>query len=65
MIPISVQDVNKGNLLGLIRSNIERNKRVVKHPVNVLELDFKKEAIPKDVLQNLAKIRIIIAADSE
>lgn len=62
---ISVQDVNKGNLLDFIRSNVERNKHIVKYPVNVLELDFKKEVLPKEILQNLAKIRIIIAADSK
>ncbi|XP_018571516.1 methyltransferase-like protein 22 [Anoplophora glabripennis] len=62
--PVFCTDVNKGNLLSIIRSNIERNKHIVKHAVNVLELNFTEEALPKDILRNLAKIRIIIAADT-
>ncbi|KAJ8971082.1 hypothetical protein NQ314_000894 [Rhamnusium bicolor] len=62
--PVFCTDVNKGNLLDLIKSNLERNKHIVKHPVNILELDFTTQTLPTDILSSLSKIRIIIAADT-
>lgn len=58
-------DVNKGGLLNLIKSNIQRNKDLIKHPVKVVELDFMEENISTEIMEALPKIKIIIAADGK
>ncbi|KAJ8950646.1 hypothetical protein NQ318_010846 [Aromia moschata] len=62
--PVYCTDVDKGNLLKLIESNIRRNKNIVKYPMKVLELDFFAEELPEQIVQILSKIEVIIAADT-
>ncbi|KAF5303372.1 hypothetical protein FQR65_LT08285 [Abscondita terminalis] len=60
-------DVDEGEILQLLKANIERNKTVIKHPVLVTEVDFftchTKEFLSPDITNALNDIKIIVAAD--
>lgn len=58
-------DVNKGNILNVIRNNVKRNHSIAKYPIKTLELDFMSGKLPQEIEENLPSISIIIAADSE
>ncbi|XP_050515230.1 methyltransferase-like protein 22 isoform X4 [Diabrotica virgifera virgifera] len=62
--PVICTDVNRGNILGLIESNVTRNKNLSRHAVRVLELDFLSPDIPGEILEQLPNISVIIAADT-
>ncbi|CAG9839358.1 unnamed protein product [Diabrotica balteata] len=62
--PVICTDINRGNILGLIESNVSRNKNLSRHPVRVLELDFLSPDIPQEILEQLPNISVIIAADT-
>lgn len=59
------KDIDKGDILNVIRGNVNRNRSIMKHPIKTLELDFMSLKLPQDVEENLSKISLIIAADSE
>jgi hypothetical protein len=58
-------DINKGGLLKLIKGNILRNAHLSKHPINVLELDFTWQVLPREIVAVLEKTPVVIAADGE
>lgn len=58
-------DVNKGNLLNLIKSNIVLNRHLTRYPVDVMELDFMQPNLKSEVLERLPNIKTIIAADGK
>lgn len=60
-----ISDVDRGDLLNLIRHNVDLNKSVAKHPVEVMELDFQQPTLKREVLEKLLNIRVVIAADGE
>ncbi|XP_056637537.1 methyltransferase-like protein 22 isoform X2 [Diorhabda sublineata] len=62
--PVICTDIDKGNILKVIESNVKRNKHLVRHPVKVLELDFISNEIPRDIMEHLPNIPVIIAADT-
>lgn len=49
--------------MNLIRHNVSLNKGVVKCPVDVMELDFQQPSLRVEMLQKLAQVKIVIAAD--
>lgn len=62
--PVICTDIDKGDILGVIKSNVKRNKHIVRNPVKVLELDFMSNEIHRDILEQLPNIPVIIAADT-
>ncbi|XP_068897084.1 methyltransferase-like protein 22 [Tenebrio molitor] len=62
-VPVFCTDINKGGLLKLIKGNILRNAHLSKHPINVLELDFTWQVLPREIVAVLEKTPVVIAAD--
>lgn len=58
-------DVDRGDILKLIESNVAKNKEIINHPIKVLELDFMKTVLNPDIESALLNIAIIIAADGK
>lgn len=58
-----ISDVDRGDLLNLIRHNIALNSDVVKFPVQVMELDFQQPCLRAEIAQKLPEVQIVIAAD--
>ncbi|KAK4876718.1 hypothetical protein RN001_009224 [Aquatica leii] len=56
-------DVDKGDILKLLKANIERNKSLIRHPAIVGEVNFTKSHTSWDVPNTLDDVNIIIAAD--
>ncbi|VEN62245.1 unnamed protein product [Callosobruchus maculatus] len=61
--PVFCTDIDKGDILPLIKHNVEKNKHIVQHPIEVLELNFNSETLPPIIVEALPNIPIIIAAD--
>ncbi|CAH1169992.1 unnamed protein product [Phaedon cochleariae] len=62
--PVICTDVDRGDILGLIRSNVKRNSNLCRHPVEVVELDFMTTDLPPEVERHLSEISVVIAADT-
>ncbi|KAG5882221.1 hypothetical protein JTB14_012471 [Gonioctena quinquepunctata] len=62
--PVLCTDINRGDILGVIELNVKRNRHICRHPVDVLGLDFMSQEIPRDVVEHLPKVSVIIAADT-
>lgn len=56
-------DVDRGDLLNLIRHNINLNKEMVKFPIEVKELDFQQPSLKVEMIEKLPDVKIVIAAD--
>ncbi|KAF2879914.1 hypothetical protein ILUMI_26243 [Ignelater luminosus] len=61
--PVICTDVDKGEILNLIKTNITRNKNITKYPVKVTEIDFTKDSLNPEVETILRQIQIVLAAD--
>lgn len=55
--------MDRGDLLNLIRHNIDLNKDLVKFPIEVMELDFQQPSLKIEMQQKLPDVKIVIAAD--
>lgn len=62
--PVVCTDIDRGEILDLITSNIKRNKNYVKNNVDVMELDFTKPFSVK-LIKELSDVEIILAADGK
>lgn len=60
-----IVDVDKGNILDLIRHNVRKNEDITNYAVEVKELDFKSAVINSGVLSLLPKVHVILAADGK
>lgn len=60
--PVVCTDIEKGGILPLIKTNIEKNKSYVKHPVIVKALDF-TQPFSKEIEEVLPHVKVILAAD--
>lgn len=58
-------DLNKGEILALIKSNISRNNELIKYPIKVTEIDFTNEQFNSEIINILPSINIVIAADGK
>lgn len=56
-------DVNKGNILKLLESNINRNNLNNRYRALVTEIDFTKRDLNNEVMSALSQVKTIIAAD--
>lgn len=61
---IFYSDIEKGGILPLIKTNIEKNKSYVKHPVIVKALDF-TQPFSKEIEEVLPHVKVILAADGK
>ncbi|MPC35912.1 Methyltransferase-like protein 22 [Portunus trituberculatus] len=62
-IKITVTDVDKGEILELIRRNLKRNEDVLKAEVCVKEIDFYNHDTIDDLQANNKDVSVILAAD--
>lgn len=62
-IDYCVSDVDRGDLLNLIRHNVGLNKEVVKFPIEVMELDFQQPSLKPEIIEKLPEVKTVIAAD--
>lgn len=59
-------DVDIGDILNLIRTNIQRNKKLLNCEINVMEIDFKNFDLTKNNLkEKLDEVEIVVAADGK
>nr|CAG4643460.1 EOG090X0C5G [Ilyocryptus agilis] len=56
-------DIAKGNILSLIRTNVEQNSKWIRGQIGVEELDFYKHDYPANLVTQVEQANIIIAAD--
>nr|CAH7724753.1 unnamed protein product [Callosobruchus chinensis] len=61
--PVFCTDIDKGDILSLVKHNVEQNNHIVQHTIEVLELNFNSESLPPIIVEALPNIPIIIAAD--
>lgn len=52
--------MDRGDLLNLIRHNVELNKEIVKFPIDVMELDFQQPSLKVEIAPD---VKVVIAAD--
>ncbi|XP_050740251.1 methyltransferase-like protein 22 isoform X2 [Eriocheir sinensis] len=60
---VTVTDVDKGEILPLIRRNLKRNEELLKAKVDVREIDFLNHATIDDLQADCSDVSIILAAD--
>lgn len=61
---MNIPDINLGNILQLIDSNIDRNMHLLTaRNIKVMELDFKAEKWSSDLQKNIANVDVVFAAD--
>lgn len=56
-------DINCGDILKLIQSNLERNKSIINAEISVYGLDFFDRNWPNDLEDKIKNVGIILAAD--
>ncbi|CAH1988895.1 unnamed protein product [Acanthoscelides obtectus] len=61
--PVFCTDIDKGDIMPLIKHNVQKNTRLVQNPVEVIELNFNSETLPSTIAEALPNIPVIIAAD--
>uniref|UniRef100_A0AAR5PZF8 Methyltransferase-like protein 22 n=1 Tax=Dendroctonus ponderosae TaxID=77166 RepID=A0AAR5PZF8_DENPD len=61
--PVICTDVDRGQIFQIINANVNRNRHLAKHPVEVLQLDFTADGLPEKVLAALPQVKTVIAAD--
>lgn len=62
-ITINLTDISKGSILSLIETNVRLNSNLTKGDVKVCELDFYNSNYSPDLVAEIEKANIIIAAD--
>ncbi|XP_025836871.1 methyltransferase-like protein 22 isoform X2 [Agrilus planipennis] len=63
--PVVCTDVNKGEILKLIESNVARNSHLLVYPVKIVELDFTQTEFTQEIKDLLPNIEVILAADEK
>lgn len=60
-------DIDLGGILELIKKNVEMNKKLIKHNVNihVMELDFRNMNWSNDLQKAIRESNVIFAADGK
>lgn len=58
-------DVDRGEILPLIRRNLKRNEELLKAQVDVREIDFYNHSTVDDLQDECSKVSIILAADGK
>ena len=56
-------DVDIGGILNLIKENCQRNRKLIKNDINVMELNFKSKIFSPKLEQALENTDIVLAAD--
>lgn len=60
-----IPDVDKGEILPLIRRNLNRNEELLKAKVDVREIDFLNHKTVDDLQAECSDVSIILAADGK
>ncbi|XP_063976725.1 methyltransferase-like protein 22 isoform X1 [Diachasmimorpha longicaudata] len=60
---VTCTDIDLGEILPLIKRNVERNSKYIRGKFNVMALNFKDTDWPTSLKRKLAESRIILAAD--
>lgn len=61
----SIPDVDKGEILPLIRRNLKRNENLLKAQVDVREIDFYNHSTIDALQADCSNVSIILAADGK
>ena len=61
----SISDVDRGDILNLIKRNIDRNKKLLSADVQIGEIDFVNLQTIDNLSNQLKDVSIIIAADGK
>lgn len=57
--------MDRGQIFQIISANVNRNRHLAKHPVEVLQLDFTADGLPEKILSALPQVNTVIAADGK